>query len=120
MSNFTELRNAINEYLIALRTNNDKRIEGNPYSTPINFTVQYARRYAKVVQAYEGSESLSVHAFIDLLNGDVIKPAGWKAPQKEGVGLKSNAVRFNLLDPESKRQCFERADFAGSYLYKNN
>ena len=46
-------------------------------------------------------------------NGDVVKAAGWKAPQRGVTGL---AVRFNLLDDESRETCFARCGSYG-YLY---
>jgi len=39
----------------------------------------------------------------------VYKPASWKAPAKH--------ERFNLLVIQSREECFERADWAGSFLY---
>jgi hypothetical protein len=56
-----------------------------------------------------GAGSRSVHAFVDKKTGDVFKPASFKAPAK--------IVRYNLLRIESREQCFERADWAGGYLY---
>ena len=50
-----------------------------------------------------------VHAFIDKKTGDVFKPASWRGPAK--------IVRYNLLNPISREDCFNRADWAGGYLY---
>lgn len=54
----------------------------------------------------------SVHAFIDA-NGNVYKPAGWKAPAKH--------VRYSLTDPASRQALYAAAaapdSFAGGYLY---
>ena len=55
------------------------------------------------------SQSKSVHAFVDKKTGEVFKPASFKAPAK--------IVRYNLLSIESREECFERADWAGGYLY---
>lgn len=51
---------------------------------PITYTK--GRKYAKLVQ------NGSVVAFIDMSNGDIYKPAGWKAPAKH--------VRGNIFSPE--------------------
>jgi hypothetical protein len=52
----------------------------------------------------------SVWMFIDKKNGNVYKPASVKAPAK--------GVRFNLMDDDSFADCCQRADWAGSFLYK--
>jgi hypothetical protein len=69
------------------------------------FTVEEARKYFKVIMSTSGSKS--VHAFVDR-DGNVYKAANYKAPAK--------GIRYNLLtDPES---CYQRADWAGGYLYR--
>ena len=67
------------------------------------------RKYHKLIMETE-SGSRSVHAFVDKKTGEVYKPASFKAPAKH--------VRYNLLSIESREECFERADWAGGYLYK--
>lgn len=74
---------------------------------------EYGRRFTRIV--VEGSIQRFVHAFVDMTNGDVIKAAGWKAPQKDKNGL---AVRFNLVDDESRERGFRAIDPHGGYLYK--
>ena len=66
------------------------------------------RKYHKLVMETE-SGSKSVHAFVDKKTGEVYKPASYKSPAK--------IVRYNLLNIASREECFERADWAGSYLY---
>ena len=72
------------------------------------FYIESGRKYHKIVMECEDG-SRSVHAFVDKKTGEVYKPASFKAPAK--------GVRFNLLSIESREKCFERADWAGSYLY---
>lgn len=43
-------------------------------------TVRKGRRYMKVCRGG------SVYAFVDTTNGDVLKPASWKAPAKHARG----------------------------------
>jgi hypothetical protein len=43
-------------------------------------TFKVGRRYVKVIM---GS---SVHSFVDMKNGNVLKPAGWSAPAKHPRG----------------------------------
>ncbi len=71
------------------------------------FFIESGRKYHKIVMGANGSKS--VHAFVDKKTGEVYKPASFKAPAK--------IVRYNLLSIESREKCFERADWAGGYLY---
>lgn len=77
------------------------------------FGFEVGTRFIRIYQ--ESGNSRSVHAFLDRSTGDVLKPGGWKGPQRTKNGL---AVRFNLTDPESRALCFTRIDPYGSYLYK--
>ena len=80
----------------------------HPNSDPYKFYIESGRKYHKIVMETE-SQSRSVHAFVDKKTGEVYKAASWKAPAK--------GVRFNLLIINSREECFQRADWAGSYLY---
>ena len=71
------------------------------------FYIESGRKYHKIVMSANGSNS--VHAFIEKKFGNVYKAASWKAPAKH--------IRFNLLDDNSREECFARADWAGGYLY---
>ena len=77
-------------------------------SEPPEYSIQEAKKYLKVWMR-DGSHR-SIHAFIDKKTGEVFKPASVKAPAK--------GARFNLLRDESRELCFERADWAGGYLYR--
>lgn len=83
----------------------DKLCEGEGV---YEFYIDTLRKYYKVVMNDE-NQSHS-HCFIDKETGDVFKSASWKSPAK--------GVRFNLLDDNSREECYRRADWAGSYLYK--
>ena len=71
------------------------------------------RKYIKVWETLvrDGVEDTtrSCWMFVDKKTGDVYKAATFKAPAK--------IVRYNLLNIASREQCFERADWAGGYLY---
>lgn len=57
----------------------------------------------------------SVHAFVEIATGKLIKPAGWSAP-----AIKSNKQyqsKFNLLDDDSFEQVKKVCDQYGGYLY---
>lgn len=43
-------------------------------------------RYIKIIENHKGPSGMSVFAFIDKTNGDVLKPATWKTPAKHSRG----------------------------------
>ncbi len=63
-----------------------------PNMTPPVMTTMKGKRYVRVVQTdlHTGSPNLlagrSVHCFVDMTNGDVLKAAGWKGPAKHARG----------------------------------
>lgn len=73
------------------------------------FYIESGRKYHKLIHQSRAGGSRSIHAFIDKKTGEVFKPASWKAPAK--------GVRYNLLDEQSREDCYRRADWAGGYLY---
>ena len=77
-------------------------------SSDYKFYIESGRKYHKVIME-TGAGSRSVHAFIEKKFGNVYKAASWKAPAKH--------IRFNLLDDNSREECFARCDWAGGYLY---
>ncbi len=74
------------------------------------FTVETARKYHKIIMTTHGTNR-SIHAFVDVKTGAVLKPASFKAPAK--------GIRYNLLDPISREKCFTRAGWCNHYLYNN-
>ena len=80
----------------------------HPNSEPYKFYIESGRKYHKIVMETNG-QNRSVHAFVDKKTGEVYKPASFKAPAKH--------VRFNLNIISSREECFQRADWAGGYLY---
>jgi len=76
---------------------------------PVDFTIETKRKYHKIVFA-DGGGQKSVHAFIDIKTGDVLKAATWNNPAKD--------ARYNLLDDEQREWIYENADYSGGYLYK--
>jgi len=86
----------------------DFKSRNNNKTDGYKFYIESGRKYHKIIME-TGSGSRSVHAFVDKKTGDVYKPASFKAPAK--------IVRYNLLRIESREQCYQRADWAGGYLY---
>ncbi len=72
------------------------------------FYIESGRKYHKIIMETNGG-SRSVHAFVDQKTGEVYKAASFKAPAK--------IVRYRLLEIASREECFNRADWAGGYLY---
>jgi len=55
-----------------------------PTLEPYVLYVMKGKRYARIVRST--STSNHVFAFVDMTNGDVLKPASWKAPAKHARG----------------------------------
>jgi len=72
------------------------------------FYIESGRKYHKIIMETHGG-SRSVHAFVDQKTGEVYKAASFKAPAR--------IVRYRLLEIASREECFNRADWAGGYLY---
>ena len=87
---------------------NHGELGGRPAPEYKFYIQEGGRKYHKIVMEYDNG-SRSVHAFIDKKTGDVFKPASFKAPAK--------IARYNVLRIESREEMFERADWAGGYLY---
>ena len=83
-------------------------IERQHKDSGYKFYIEEGRKYHKIVMECENG-SRSVHAFVEKKFGNVYKAASWKAPAKH--------IRFNLLDENSREECFARCDWAGGYLY---
>lgn len=51
---------------------------------PPTISVEWGRKYARIVKDTGGSKS--VHSFIDITSGDILKAASWAAPAKKARG----------------------------------
>ena len=102
---FHAIKNTKDEHVKEYHRNQIKEI----LKGKINFDVEisHGKKYVKLVIVNSGSRS--VHCFIDNVTGDVFKPASWAKPAKN--------VRYNLLNDQSRSLCYEKADWAGGYLY---
>lgn len=54
--------------------------------TPPVYEVMRGKRYARIVRVDTLGDGRSAHAFIDMTNGDILKPDGWKKPAKHARG----------------------------------
>ena len=94
-----------------------KRLVQRHASIASDYAFKYSvhKRYIKIEEYTSrrpGSDEFdarSIHAFIDKHNGNMYKPASWRGPAKY--------ARYNLLDDASYKECLEKADHCGGYLY---
>lgn len=107
--NATKLHRAAVANLQNVDYHNQKlaEIREGTYNYRIGFNVEETRKYYKILR--NDSNSTSVSAFVDKESGAVYKPASFKTPAK--------GVRYNLLDKNSREECYRRADWAGGFLY---
>ena len=85
----------------------------------MKFEIREGKKYYKIVQVefdtFQGRNEYrdsSVHSFVDKNNGNVYKPASWKAPH-------TKHVRFTFQKPEDIRFLLNpiNVGWAGGYLY---
>lgn len=57
-----------------------------PNMAPDEITSKIGKRYAKIIRTHVANNGRSVHCFVDITNGDVLKAASWKAPAKHARG----------------------------------
>ena len=85
----------------------------------MKFEIREGKKYYKIVQVefdtFQGRNEYrdsSVHSFVDKNNGNVYKPASWKAPH-------TKHVRFSFCEPKDLRKLLDPnfVDWAGGYLY---
>ena len=58
---------------------------GFTFSDPPEIVAMLGNKYARIVKIDQLNGSRSVHTFINILNGDIMKSGGWASPQKNGV-----------------------------------
>tara|TARA_Y100000310_G_C20571700_1_gene758381 strand:- start:286 stop:642 length:357 start_codon:yes stop_codon:yes gene_type:complete len=69
------------------------------FSDPPTITVDYGNKYARIVKNDGLNGGRSVHSFVNMSNGDILK-GSWKAPIRTKKGL---AVRGNIFAPDVSR-----------------
>ena len=77
----------LEHYMAMVQEKNDAYFKkaGFTFSDPPHVSADIGRKYARVVKNDQLNGSRSVHTFVNMLNGDILKSGGWKAPQKNGV-----------------------------------
>ena len=76
------------------------------------------QRFFRIIQVATDTSGSgrSVHAFVEIATGKIVKAAGWKAPAKYSNG--ELASKYNLLENESFEKALEKCDEHGGWLYK--
>ena len=90
-------RNEVEQMIRTHYTNNFPSMA--TYTLPL-ITLEEGKKYVRVVRADKHLPSgnitgRNVYCFVNKENGDILKPAGWKAPAKHARGSIHNA---NVLD----------------------
>ena len=82
-------------YMDMLQWKMDEYFKANSFtfSDPPKFRADLGNKYARVIKVDQLNGSRSVHTFVNLDNGDILKSGGWKAPAPNGV-------RGNIFDTD--------------------
>jgi|6_EtaG_2_1085325.scaffolds.fasta_scaffold118626_3 hypothetical protein len=74
-------------YMDMVQWKNDQYFKVNEFkfSDPPKVRADIGSKYARVVKVDQLNGSRSVHTFVNLDNGDILKSGGWKAPAPNGV-----------------------------------
>lgn len=80
-----EIKAQIQKYVELVQGLNDENHRVNEFHDFMKITIsaEFGKKNARIVRADQSSRS--VHTFIDMTNGNILKAAGWKAPAPNGV-----------------------------------
>ena len=82
-----DVQERIDQYIAMLQEKENLYFKtmGYTFSAPPAIMVTYGTKYARIVMVDQLNGSRSVHTFVNMLNGDILKSGGWKAPAPNGV-----------------------------------
>ena len=69
------------------------KVNSFTFSDPPKFRADLGNKYARVIKVDQLNGGRSVHTFVNMDNGDILKSGGWKAPAPNGV-------RGNIFDTD--------------------
>ena len=74
-------------YIDMVQGKNDEyfKAAGFTFADPPQIMATFGKKYAKIVKVDQLNGSRSVHTFVNMLNGDILKSGSYKAPQINGV-----------------------------------
>ena len=104
-----DVQDRINGYveMVQGKMNDYWNLMNYTHDAPHNIYVEYGKKYARVVHADASGPSRSVHTFVNMINGDILKSGGWKAPAPNGV-------RGNIFENDFGASVVN--EFGASYL----
>ena len=94
-----EMQTRLDQYVGMVQEKNNAYFKAMnfTFSDPPQIVVDYGKKYAKVVKLDQLNGSRSVHSFVDMSNGDIIK-GNWKAPVR--TKAKGLAIRGNIFSDD--------------------
>lgn len=76
----------LNEYVAMVQGKVNASWERHGFtSPPETITVEMGKKNAKIVRTYNSGSNKSVHTFVNMATGDILKAGSWKAPAPNGV-----------------------------------
>lgn len=77
----------LDEYIkmVQGKMNSYWKINKFTHDRPPVIYAEYGNKYARVIHADYSGPSRSVHSFVNMINGDILKSGSWKAPAPNGV-----------------------------------
>jgi hypothetical protein len=92
------VRNRLDKYVDTVQQMQEDyfKVMNFTFSAPPSVICQIKTKYAKIVKVDGLNGSSSVHSFVDLSNGNILK-GNWKAPIRTKKGL---AIRGNIFAPD--------------------
>jgi len=96
-------------YMNMVQDKNDFYFKVNEFkfADPPKVRADIGSKYARVIKVDQLNGSRSVHTFVNLDNGDILKSGGWKAPAPNGV-------RGNIFDTDLGESVVN--EFGANYL----
>ena len=90
-----EVMERLEQYMAMVQEKNATyyKVMNFTHSDPDHISADIGRKYARVVKNDQLNGSRSVHTFVNMDNGDILKSGGWKAPAPNGV-------RGNIFDTD--------------------
>ena len=82
-----EVMERLEQYMAMVQEKNASYYErmNFTFADPDHISADMGRKYARVVKNDQLNGSRSVHTFVNMENGDILKAGGWKATQPNGV-----------------------------------
>jgi hypothetical protein len=71
--------------MVQEKNNHYWKIQEFTFSDPPTVVPMYGKKYARIIKVDDLNGSRSVHTFVNMLNGDILKSASWSAPAPKGV-----------------------------------